>query len=224
MSSSGTFRVQRQSRAYFSVMGVTIGMLIAGLLVPLAFGRTPAAVQAGTGTTGDLTFSGEQGSALPGQPGGRGALTTGRSGKLTGATVGAGGAGAPSASDGSGLGAGDSASDPSASGGSAPVASGPLSASDQGVTASSIKLGVVILDIEALKPLGFAQPRFSPDEQREMAQVYIDGINRSGGILGREIVPGSSPSTRSTATASPRPVLSAPSSRRTRRCLPLSAT
>lgn len=183
--------VQSQARAYIGVIGVVVGMLIAGLLVPFAFGRVPQATD-NAAASGDLNLdglsSGDLGSEdVPGLSGPGG----GKPGKLEvpggagslgpGATQGPGGAGG-------GGGAGQTPSSaPSASGG--PVTSGPRTASDVGVTADTIKLGVVLLDIEKLKVLGFGQPHFTPAEQREQYQVFIDDVNAAGGILGRKIVP-----------------------------------
>lgn len=182
--------VQSQARAYIGVIGVVVGMLIAGLLVPFAFGRVPQATDNAV-ATGDLSLdglsSGDLGAGdVPGVAGPGG----GKGGKLDGSGGGSVslGPGASQGPGGAGAGKGSSpTSGPSSSQG--PVTSGPLTASDTGVTASTIKLGVVLLDIEALKPLGFGQPHFSPAEQREQYQVFIDDVNAAGGILGRKIVP-----------------------------------
>lgn len=187
------FRVQSQAKAYAGVIGVTLGMLIAGLIIPLALGRTPAPISATGGATGDLSFTDDSGAVgVPGVTGGpSGALPGGGKPGKNGLTV-PGGATLPGGGGGGGVGASGAAGTPGVPGtpgAPSPTATGPLTASDQGVTATTIKLGVILLDIEALKALGFAQPRFTPEEQRESAQVFIDNINKDGGILGRKIVP-----------------------------------
>jgi hypothetical protein len=166
-------RVQSQGRAYAAVIGVTVGMLVAGLGVPLAFGHTPRSdsVASGPGALPTLapTFaaaSGEPGATLaPGTlqslgPGG----SVGPDGPL------------PSAS--------------TVTTGPSPTA-GPvrLTATDQGVTAKSVKVGVVLIDIQALAPLGFQQPHFSPQEQQQQYQTFIDQVNKQGGLAGRSIAP-----------------------------------
>lgn len=179
-------RVQGQGRAYAAVIGVAVGMLLAGLIVPLAFGRTTAGISAADQVPlGDLSFTEDgAGAAVPGGPGVPGASVPGKPGGGGGAS----GAGAP-ATGAAGSGSGSVTQGGTGAPGGASPSSGPLTDSDQGVTATTIKLGVVLLDIEALKSLGFGQPRFSPAEQQQAAQTYIDGINARGGILGRKVVP-----------------------------------
>jgi hypothetical protein len=175
-------RVQSQGRAYVAVIGVTVGMLFAGLAVPLAFGRVPDRLSSSDSNDVRLD-SGFAGGESP-QPGATSGPGTGPGGQPV--------PGAQPSSGGSLAGAGTT-------GGSLPSAgpTGPggapsgvtLRATDQGVTAKSVKLGVVLLDIEKLKPLGFAQPRFTPQEQRQQFQVFIDRVNKAGGLLGRRITP-----------------------------------
>lgn len=183
------FRVQSQSRAYAGVIGVTLGMLIAGLIIPLALGRTPTPITATGGATGDLSFTDDSGAiGVPGATGGPGGVLPGGKPGKNGVAL-PGGATLPGGGAGGASGAPGTPGAPGTSGAPSPTANGPLTDSDTGVTATTIKLGVILLDIEALKALGFAQPRFSPAEQQEMAEVFIGNINEDGGILGRKIVP-----------------------------------
>lgn len=62
-------------------------------------------------------------------------------------------------------------------------------ASDVGVTTTTIKLGVVLLDLEAVGPLGLALENFDVETQKKVFQAYIDDINRRGGINGRSVQP-----------------------------------
>ena len=64
--------------------------------------------------------------------------------------------------------------------------SGPLTASDRGVTADTIKLGVIMPDLGGLSALGV---EFGADDQEGKAQSAIDTINAAGGIFGRKIKP-----------------------------------
>ena len=60
-----------------------------------------------------------------------------------------------------------------------------LTASFRGVTADSIKIGIMIVDYSKI---AFAVD-FNRGDQQEIVQIFIDDINANGGILGRKIVP-----------------------------------
>lgn len=177
-----------QARVYVAAMGVVLGMLVAGLVVPLGAGGTGLPLGVGS-SSADLPAAadGSFGTGIPGATvGPDGSLPAGAEAPDATALPGGAlpGSGAPGASGGP-SGPGSSAGP----GGASPAPGGPLNASDQGVTATTIKLGVVLLDVESLRPLGFALARFTPEEQRQQAQFFIDRINRSGGVLGRKITP-----------------------------------
>jgi ABC-type branched-subunit amino acid transport system substrate-binding protein len=55
----------------------------------------------------------------------------------------------------------------------------------QGVTADSIKLGVVLIDYSAIA----SYVDFTRGDQKQAYQVFIDDVNKHGGIQGRKIVP-----------------------------------
>ncbi len=83
---------------------------------------------------------------------------------------------------------GDSASTTSTKQGLAATSSTvaePLTASFRGVTASTIKVGILILDDVCLKP--FVDN--TRGDEKKIAQAEIDDINANGGVLGRKIVP-----------------------------------
>ena len=60
-----------------------------------------------------------------------------------------------------------------------------LTASFRGVTADSVKLGIVLVDYSKI---AFAVD-FNRGDQQKIAQTFVDDINANGGILGRKIVP-----------------------------------
>jgi hypothetical protein len=60
-----------------------------------------------------------------------------------------------------------------------------LTASFRGVTADSVKIGIVIVDYSKI---AFAVD-FNRGDQQKIAQTFVDDINANGGILGRKIVP-----------------------------------
>jgi hypothetical protein len=65
------------------------------------------------------------------------------------------------------------------------TARGELTASFRGVTADSIKIGIVMVDYASI---AFAVD-FNRGDQQKTAQIFVDDINNSGGILGRKIEP-----------------------------------
>lgn len=60
-----------------------------------------------------------------------------------------------------------------------------LTASFRGVTATTIKIGVAIVDYDCIKQF----VDFTHGPQQAVEQSFIDDLNRHGGILGRQIVP-----------------------------------
>src|SRR4051794_30198417 len=124
-------RLRGRAQTYGVIAGVVAGMLIAGLLVPMALGDSATTSVASNGRTADALGSGADT-----------AETTTTSA-------------APSDT---------SASRPSAapvSGGAAvtaaPTSGGaPLTASDKGVSATSIKVGFVLLDLTTAHTVGLA--------------------------------------------------------------------
>ena len=59
----------------------------------------------------------------------------------------------------------------------------------QGVTDSTIKVGVAILDTSKIASLGLEPPNYTTQGEKDAANAYIDLINSSGGINGRRIDP-----------------------------------
>jgi hypothetical protein len=68
---------------------------------------------------------------------------------------------------------------------SSPSLSSPaLTASFRGVTATSIKIGMVFIDYSCIKQF----VNFNQGNERDIAQTLIDDLNAHGGILGRKVV------------------------------------
>jgi major membrane immunogen (membrane-anchored lipoprotein) len=70
-------------------------------------------------------------------------------------------------------------------GGSTATTTAQLTASFRGVTADSIKIGIVIIDYNTIKDF----VDFTRGDQQKIAQAFVDDINANGGVLGRKIVP-----------------------------------
>ena len=73
-------------------------------------------------------------------------------------------------------------------GGSTAPAGVTLSASDRGVTETTIKLGLLVLQVGQVEAIGFAVGA-SVEEQRAAWKAFVDEVNRNGGILGRKVEP-----------------------------------
>ncbi len=69
--------------------------------------------------------------------------------------------------------------------GSATAASGDLKNLGHGVSAKEIKLGIAIIDYDAIKDF----VDFERGDQQKTAQIFVDYINKNGGVGGRKIVP-----------------------------------
>jgi ABC-type branched-subunit amino acid transport system substrate-binding protein len=79
---------------------------------------------------------------------------------------------------------GDSGS-PTTGGDPSQTTSGELTDSFRGVTAEAIKIGIVLVDYEAIKQF----VDFHRGDQQAIAQTFVDSINEDGGIGGRQIEP-----------------------------------
>ena len=151
--------------------GLTVGLLLAGLLTPLAFahqaGTTSAsstALDTGTspgpaasGGTADTRAGGGTGGAAADGPGGR-----------------SGAAGVASSQGGV------------ATGASATAASAAAGVTDIGVTATTVKLGVGLLDTGGLSQAGVDVVASTADQQTAW-QAFIDDLNSRGGVAGRKV-------------------------------------
>lgn len=141
-------------------------------------GSAPGGISSGSvGTGGGAGSSGTGGSVTAGSPTGGAAASSGTGGSVTAGSPTGGGAGpngtAGSVTTGSGTGGSTGSK---------------LTATDVGVSASTVKVGFLILDVGGLGSLGAS---VGVDDTQEQAayQSYVDDINARGGIDGRKIVP-----------------------------------
>jgi len=174
-----------QGRLFVLVLGVVIGLLAAGLGVPFLFGTPlnsagPAAVRPLGGLSG-LPASGAGSSGASGGP--ASALSGGSTASGSAALSGRGGLG--TAIGGSLAG---STTPPGGPAGGAGAVSG-LTASDRGVTPTTITVAFLIVDLGSVSKLGFGVPGFDPKEQEAYDSTFVNNINAHGGIFGRKIVP-----------------------------------
>ena len=57
----------------------------------------------------------------------------------------------------------------------------------QGVTDTAIKVGVVLLDLTSVEPLGMGVPNFTTEIQQAAFESLFDAVNAEGGVNGRQI-------------------------------------
>jgi hypothetical protein len=192
-------------RGLAAIAGLLVLALVAWALVPS--GNSPSGGNLSVGGTGSQSGTGPV--AAPGGGGGSAGSVPGTgnspSGTGSGSGTGPAASGSPSgsanqsssvvATGGPSTGPGTGATSPTPggtvptnvpgghgpSGGSACASSG-----DQGVTSSTISMGVVILNVSGGNAI-LGVP--SPSEQQVENQAVIDGINNSGGVDCRKIVP-----------------------------------
>lgn len=158
--------LQPKRHVYATVIGAVVAVLAAGLAIPFVFGERAEDVRAASATPG----AGGPSTTLPAAGGVAG--TTPGTGPVAGGPTEVGGPGAsvlPGPGDG-----GDSGGVPAA-----------LTASDVGVTADSILLGMPDIDLSGLEQLGVS-PATDLDA-RAAYEAVVQDINERGGILGRRI-------------------------------------
>lgn len=159
---------------FMLITGVVLGMLLAGLAIPYIFGE-PLRPEQGT-LTGDRLGSGDvdvsEAPVADGTGGDVAALDGGGSAA----------AGGPRAS------AGTSRTRAATGGGTVTAPSGSVGASDVGVTADTIKIGFLLLDVGSLSRVGIAVPGADPAVQQQAFQAQLDDVNKRGGIHGRKLV------------------------------------
>lgn len=189
--------VRSRRATYTLVLGVVSALLLAGLVVPFAFGEPPSATLSGAAQGPDpldggaLTPSG--GASVPGglatDPAATGAVAGPAA--ASGVPGALGSSGAPSAAGSpTGAGAPSAATPGAAAPGAAVAAGGPArTASDQGITADTVKLGVFLIDLSKASSLGFDVAAYNPDRQKVYWKAYIDDVNARGGAGGRKIEP-----------------------------------
>jgi ABC-type branched-subunit amino acid transport system substrate-binding protein len=203
-------RLPARSRANSLVLliGVVIGLLVAGLAIPFAFGERLTTISAAPGSDplsaeglAEVAAGGAVGSdpalptdsalpdpALPDQPGGAvpGAPGTGPAGVAPGAGAGPAGTDGGVGSDGA---AGGQPMGPSAGAGTGDGAGQQQrTATDRGVTADAIKVGFTIIDTGGLSQVGVGIG-VTAEQQEAAWRAYAKDINTRGGINGRQVMP-----------------------------------
>jgi hypothetical protein len=174
-----------RSRTYTLIVGVVTAMLAAGLAIPFVFGTPLSTVS----TTGPSRLNA--------------ANTVSASSSASGDAIAA-QASASGANGGGAGGGGNGTADGSSplAGGSPSVAG--LSASDHGVTATTITIAFLVVDLGGVSKVGFSVPGFDVQSQETYINSFLDNVNNHGGILGRKIVPvfvTYDPTNQSTSTA-----------------------
>jgi ABC-type branched-subunit amino acid transport system substrate-binding protein len=149
------------------IVSVVTVMLAAGLAIPFVFGTavdtvSTAAPNALGRNAGDPLAGAASGDTAASAPNAAG----------SGGTTGTGPGGGP----GSALAGGSSGG-------------GGLTASDHGVTDTTITVAFLLADLGSLSQLGFGVPGFNVKDQEAYIQIFLDNINAQGGVLGRQIVP-----------------------------------
>jgi ABC-type branched-subunit amino acid transport system substrate-binding protein len=204
--------VQTRARSVVLLLGVVMGLLIAGLAVPFAFGKRLSAEGAGFAGGSDVLIDesellggevpgevpgempGEDPFAPEGEPLDPGATGSDPADPGMGAPgqpgADAGGApaapGAPAGPQNGGSGGAGTAPKP----GTAPGTpqGQPLTATDRGVTADAVKAGFTLLDVGGAGRVGI-DIGISAEQQQAAWQAYVDDINARGGLNARKVVP-----------------------------------
>ena len=158
--------------------GLTVGLLLAGLLMPLGFAHQLAS-SSGTAALATGSAGGEAAGTDGGGAAGGGTSTAADQGASAAETPSATGATGPDGAHPGGSGA---------AGARSATAGAGAGATDVGVTATTIKLGLGLLDTGGLSQAG-VDVVASTASQQEAWQAFIADLNARGGIAGRKIEP-----------------------------------
>jgi hypothetical protein len=158
---------------YTLIIGVVTGMLAAGLGIPFVFGTPLSSVN----RSAVSPLAGGSASNLSGTASGGG----------TDASASAGGVASPSNGGLATSAGGTQTTSGSLAAGSAGVPG--LTASDRGVTATTITVAFVVVDLGSVSKLGFGVPGFDVKSQETYVSTFVNNINAHGGVYGRKIVP-----------------------------------
>lgn len=181
--------VQSRSRSVALFVGVVVGLLVAGLAIPFAFGERLTSSPTGAPPQG---FDPLAGVDIPGQESpGAGATPEPGSLDAPGGPGGPGGTGGSTGGSGAGPAGGSSGTGGTSGGtggGSSGGSSAPLLATDRGVTATTVKVGFTALDTGGADRVGVGIG-LSVDQQRAAWEAFSADINARGGLSGRKVVP-----------------------------------
>jgi len=150
-------------------LGVIVGMLLAGFLIPLASPEPKS-------TLG--VAAGQRGSTAAGATGGAGGAA------VSGPEGATGGGSGPSGGTGPSAAGGGQAADGTTIGGDPTAA---RTASDQGVTPDTIKLGVALVNLDYLSRTGVAATNGTVEDRTRVWQALVNDANSRGGAAGRQI-------------------------------------
>ncbi len=200
-------RLRSRGQTYGFLTGIVATMLVGGLVIPFAFGdRTTTVATTGDGSFGAIGTapvagadvasasdeSGAAGAVAEGVPiaGGVAAAPTGGDpARPAGSTRGTAAGTAGGATAGSGTSSGGASAPSGSTGGASAAAAEGRIASDQGITAEEIRLGVIVTDLGGTSALGFEPSGYSPKEQQKYFDAHINDLNAKGGINGRIVKP-----------------------------------
>lgn len=168
-------RFTSRPRTYSVIMGVITAMVAIGLAIPFVFGKPLATVRA-TGVSPLPSAGSTQVTEAP---------TAGSGATPAGDTTTGGGSGSAAAGGAGGVGSRGGAG---ATGPGGRAASG-LTASDRGVTPTSITIAFLLSDLAGVSKAGFGVPGFDIKSQEQYINVFVNDVNAHGGILGRKLTP-----------------------------------
>lgn len=168
---------RRDVRAYSGLTLIVVVLFVAGLVA--SFAVTDPITGGGSASNADALgpLAGSSGDDGPSASEPSSSTTT----IVSGAQGGAGGAGGQIPTEIGGTVVGTP-------GAGAPAA-GNGGATDIGVTAEAIRLGILLSDISAASDVGIEVPGFSEEEQRLQWDTFISLFNDAGGVYGRKLAP-----------------------------------
>lgn len=166
---------------YTLVITVVIGLLTAGLAIPYLFGE-PLDTSTSTGPLVPRDTAASPSDATPAADGDASApeLSGPSSHTADGEQAGTAQAGT------------DGPADAVPAAGSTlqgSTASSPLAASDRGVTATTVTVAFLIVELGGVSQFGFSVPGFDPETQKGYVRAFVDHVNAGGGVGGRKIEP-----------------------------------
>ena len=176
--------VQSRARSVVLLLGVVIGLLVAGLAIPFVFGERLTSSTAAPSSE-DLSvapgnIAESPGAAVPGASAGASPGATATAGPVVPGS-------APGGTGGTTGTGGGTGQPPTAGTGRAPDGT-PLTATDRGVTSKTVKVGFTALDTGGLGRVGVGIG-VTVEQQRAAWIGYSKEINARGGLNGRMIEP-----------------------------------
>jgi ABC-type branched-subunit amino acid transport system substrate-binding protein len=172
----------RRSQTYLLLVGVVVGMFVAGIAVPLMFGESVGGGGGDSGAAAELDASGL----------GAGSSNDASSESTTTTLAGTDATGSPAAGSGvtsgstTGAGVQSAGTGGTTSGGAATATGNAAGATDRGVTDKTIRVGATVLDVATVGRMGVGVA-VDPQQQTNAFKAFFEDINARGGINGRKI-------------------------------------